>query len=294
MQVLEEARQIQPRNQDVGQMIRTVARQQELQEAEDRKHAPVQLAAAADGPGAGGAPPTGTARAPGGHLLSPEEINFVKQSEWQDGQLVHPTFRDDVRRKYMARAGADPATFNRLTPPQQAWAIVRNGTSEMKKDVLLSDPPVMQQFKKVQQSLIYSGCANCHSGEKATGNFVLHFPADNEAATYTNFIILQKYSAKIGDRSYSMIDRERPSDSLLVQFAMPREVGSPPHPKAQNYSGAVHTRNDPRLKGATDWISSLTPVVPDYSELEISPKPPASRPAAPVAPATRLAAPPAR
>ena len=280
MQVLDEARQLQPRNADVGQMIQTVLRQEEMEESERRKHAPVQLAAVE-----GGAPaptPARTARPAPARMLSADEINLVKQDEWQQGQQVRATFRDDVRRKYMAQSGVDPADFNRLTPSQQAWAIVQNGTPEMKKDVLVSDPPAIQQFKKVQQQLIYTGCANCHGGERSLGNFALHFPAESDAATYTNFIILQKYEAKVGDRSYFMLDRERPGDSLLIQFALPLDIGQPPHPKAANYNGAIKSRSDMRLKGAADWIASLTPVVPDYSALDVSSRAgPPTRPATP-------------
>lgn len=272
-------------------MIRTVERQTELAQSEARRHAPVQLAAA-DKTAPVGAPPAAAApaRAGIGRLVTPEEMNLIAQDEWQQGQLVHPTFRNDVRRKYVAQQGIEPVTFNRLTPPQQAWAIVKNGTPEMRKDVILSDPPVILNFKKVQQSILSTGCASCHSGDKAAGTFSLHFPADSQAATYTNFLILQKYNQKIGDRLYSMIDRERPADSLLIQYAVPLEMGNPPHPKAANYRGVVHTRNDPRLKNAQDWISSLSPVAPDYSEIDLTGKPsgpgpgpvapgPASRPA---------------
>jgi hypothetical protein len=287
--VLQEAIRIQPHNDDVIRMTRTVARQLDLAQAEARKHAPVQLAAADNNAPVGGKA-AAPVRAPAGRLLSPEEINFISQSEWVQDQLVHATFKNDVRRKYIAQQGIEPVTFNRLTPPQQAWAIVQNGTKDMKKDVIVSDPPAILGFKRVQQSILASGCANCHSGEKAAGGFWFHYPADTEPATCANFLILQKYSQKIGDRVYSMIDRERPDDSLLIQFSMPPELGIPPHPKAPNYHGAVHTRNDPRLKAARDWINSLNPIVPDYSEIDLaSPAatpaggaaPPTSRPAAP-------------
>jgi len=288
--VLQEAIRIQPHNDDVIRMTRTVARQLVLTQGEARKHAPVQLAAADNSAPVGGGAAAPAAYAVVGRLVSPEEINFIAQSEWAQGQLVHATFKNDVRRKYIAQKGIEPVTFNRLTPPQQAWAIVQNGTKEMKKDVIVSDPPAILGFKRVQQSILVASCANCHSGEKAVGGFSLHFPSDTEAATYTNFLILQKYSQKIGDRVYSMIDRERPDDSLLIQFSMPPELGVPPHPKAPNYHGAVHTRNDPRLKSTLDWINALNPIVPDYSDIDLSsraaaPAPgaatPTSRPATP-------------
>ena len=66
---------------------------------------------------------------------------------------------------------------------------------------------------------------------------------------------------------------------MLVEFAVPPDISDVPHPKAENYHGVVRTRNDPRLKGLIDWISSLNPVVPDYSEIDLTPSP-TSRPAA--------------
>ena len=278
--VLDDAREIQPHNPDVLLMIQTVNRQAELERRESKLRGPngepIELAAADNDPRAGG--PT-TRRAPRGRVLSPEEIQVVRQSEWQEGEKVTVRFADDVKRRYMARQDMKPADFNRLTPPQQAWAIVNNGTDEMKKDVILGDPPEMLAFRKVERSVL-AQCANCHGGERAVpGNFYLHYPFDSDAATYTNFIILQRYMYKDKKQAYRMLDRERPEDSLLVQFALPPDVGNPPHPKAQNYKGVAHGRSDPNLKAATDWISSLKPVAPDY-DFDLTPQAPATRGAA--------------
>lgn len=286
--VLSDAAAIQPKNADVIEMMRTVDRQMLLEQSQERRHAPVQLAAAGDAPPAGAMPAGNRGATGASRLVTPEEINLIRQDEWQKGEAVRVTFKDDVRRKYIAKEGIDPATFNQMTPPQQAWAILQDGTPDMKKEVILvTDPPELATFKRVQQSLIYTGCASCHTAGKTQGKFALHFPANDDAATYTNFLILQKYQQKIDDRTYLMIDRARPDDSLLVQFSLPIDVGQPPHPKAQNYRGAVRTRNDPRLKAAIDWISSLSPVVPDYSDIELEskagehPLAPTTRPAAP-------------
>lgn len=281
--VLDDAAAIAPRNQAVIDMTRTVDRQILLQQSEERKHAPVQLAAAGDVPPAGAMPAAaGTAGAVVGRLVTPEEINQMKQAEWQEGQQVRVNFRDDVRRKYTAREAIEPAAFNRMTPAQQAWAIVQNGSPEMKKDVLLvSDPPAFATFKKVQQQLLSAACANCHTAGRQQGNFALHFPANDDPATYTNFLILQRYQQKLDDRTYPMIDRSRPGDSLLVQFCLPPDIGQPPHPKARNFAGAVKMRTDPKLKNAVDWITSLNPVVPDYSDIDLAPKRAGDHPIAP-------------
>ena len=198
-QVLEEAFTIQPHNRDVADLLLTIDRQEELELHEARRHRPVQLATADDNPRSVDAPPRPARASVPGRLLAPEEINLIKQDELQDGQSVTVRFQNDVRRKYIAKEGIDPAEFNRLTPAKQAWAIIKNGTDAMRKDVLLGDPPAMQQFKKVQRTIV-AGCAACHSEQKPGGNFALHFPAESEAAMYTNFLLLQLYSHKEGDR----------------------------------------------------------------------------------------------
>jgi len=280
-QVLEEARQIKPHNADIADMMRTVQRQVDLDERETRRHGPVELAAADNNPRGVDPPARAPAKSPAaGRLLTPEEINLVKQAEWQEGQQIKSIkFENDVRRRYVAREGINPADFNRLPPYQQAWAILQHGTDDMKKDVILvGDPPVMFQFKKVQQQVLIA-CGNCHNPDKPAGNFALHVPGSNEAELYTNFIILQKYHYyKTKDRDYVMINRERPEDSVLVQFALPPDIADPPHPQAANYHGVVRTRNDVKYKTMVDWISALSPVAPDYSEIDLSARKAASRP----------------
>lgn len=283
-QVLEEARQIQPHNVDIADMLRTLQRQVDLDERETRRHGPVELAAADNNPRGVDPPARATAKPQAaGRLLTPEEFNLVKQDEWSQGEQVRVRFENDVRRRYVARENIDPATFNRLPPDQQAWAIVQHdiqqNRTDTRKDVILtSDPPVMLRFKKVQQQVLVN-CGNCHNPDKPAGNFALHVPGSNEAELYTNFILLQKYRYKTKDRDYLMVNRERPEDSVLVQFALPPDIADPPHPQAANYHGVVRTRNDVKYKTMVDWISALRPPVPsDYSEIDLSAKKAASKP----------------
>lgn len=271
--VLTEARNLQPRNRDVLEMAVTVERQVEMEQDEAKRHAPVQLADAASGAaaasGATSAPttePAPAARAT--RVVTPAEINLIRQDEWQLGQPVRVSFLNDVRRLYIAREGIDPADFNRAPPAAQAWAILQKGTPGMRKDVILGDPPAMTQFRIIQRSML-GACAACHSRDKIGGNFALRWPAVNDADTYTNFLILQKYSHKEGDRVRLMIDRDRPEDSLLVQFALPPAIASPPHPAVPQYQGVFHTAADRRLTALVNWITNLNPVVPDYSSIDL-------------------------
>ena len=275
LDVLEEARTIQPRNFDVIELIHTVDRQMQLEGKQERlklaQSRPVEVAAADNAPRTGAAGPT-TQRRPAstgaGRLLTPEEINQVRQSEWQAGQQVKPPprFENDVQRRYVAREGLNTADFMRTSPIQRAWAIIQRGTPEMKKDVVIGDPPAMIQYRTVQHAIIAGcGASGCHTPDRAPGGFALHLPAQNDADTITNFVILQQYAGNIDGRKYPMIDRETPERSLLAQFTLPPDLADVPHPTAANYRGIVRARNDPRLQATIDWMGrTLKPVAPDY------------------------------
>lgn len=290
LDVLEEARAIQPHNDDVARMMQTVDRQMQLDGKQQRlklaQSRPVEVAAADNAPRTAGMAPA-TQRRPqqpaNGRDLTPEEVNSVRQSEWQEGQRVSGIrFEDDVRRKYVAREGLSSADFLRLPAIQQAWAIIQRGTPEMKKDVIIGDPPALLQYRTVQHAIL-TGCAatGCHTPDRAPGGFALHLPAQTDADTVTNFVILQQYSANVEKRKYQMIDRESPDRSLLVQFALPPDIADAPHPKAGNYRGIVRARNDPRLQAAIEWMGrTLKPVAPDY-DFDLTPGSPTTRPSAP-------------
>ena len=287
LDALEEARAIQPHNEDVAEMMQTVDRQMQLDGKQQRlklaQSRPVEVAAADNVPRTGAVPTTQrrTQQPVAVRDLTPEEINFVRQSEWQEGQPVTPIHFDaDVRRRYIAREGLNSAEFLRLPAIQQAWAIVQRGTPEMQKDVIIGDPPALRQFRTIQHAIL-TGCAatGCHTPDRAPGGFALHLPAQNDADTITNFVILQQYAGNVDKRKYQMIDREAPERSLLVQFALPPDIADAPHPKAGNYRGIARARNDPRLQATIDWMGrTLKPVAPDY-DFDLTPGGPTTRPA---------------
>jgi hypothetical protein len=281
LEVLNEAQRIQPRNEDVAEMIRTVERQIYLERREERKRTPIQLATADNDPrNATTAPTSRPAVTRATRLVTPDEMNLIRQNEWHGlDQPIRVTFKNDVRRSFLAaQRDVNPADFNRVTPAQQAWVILQNGTPDMKKNVvLLNDPPVLIAFTTVQRALL-GGCAACHTADKSKGNFVLRWPSNTDAERLTNFLILQQYTTKVGDRTYSMIDRDRPQDSLLLQFALPPveqrganvQPGTIGHPNAGNYRGVVRSLPDPKTARAFEWISALNTPAPDYSMIDLS------------------------
>ena len=229
-------------------------------------------------------------------LVTPQEINRIRQLEWQKGDKAQVRFENDVRRRYLASSEFTPQQFNKLTPAEQVSEILSNGSSRLHRDVIInSDPFALQQFKNVVQRAVLPGCATaaCHGGNKA-GNFVLHNPANKDPEAYTNFLLLQQYTgggdagakdqqgrvggqrkdrdrdAGDGDeeegrggRTYAMVDRTRPEDSLLLLYGL--ADSNVPHPKAQNFRPIFKGRNDPRYRQIVEWMGqTLAPIAPDY------------------------------
>lgn len=225
-------------------------------------------AAADDDDDAGGERPAARRGPAKRRMVTPHEINRIRQLEWHKGDRVAVRLENDVKRRYLASSDFTPQQFNKMTPPEQAFEILDNGPSRLHRDVIIvNDPSAIAQFKSVVQRHVLTGCATagCHGGTKA-GDFVLHSPANKDVQTYTNFILLQDYKLTDDDgREHLMINRAHPEDSLLTQYGLPQRDADMPHPKAQNFRPLFKGRNDPRYKAMVGFIAeTLTRQQPDY------------------------------
>ncbi|MCD6303865.1 MAG: hypothetical protein J7M21_02765, partial [Planctomycetes bacterium] len=82
----------------------------------------------------------------------------------------------------------------------------------------------------------------------------------NDRVAYTNFLILDSFHKPGGLR---MIRRDNPEESLLLQYALPRNIARYRHP--EKIRSAFRSRNDPGYRLTLQWIRSLKgPLHPDY------------------------------
>jgi hypothetical protein len=248
--------------------------------------APPAAGAPADAPAGGRRPAAGTAPAtkPKGpvktRLVTPAEINHVRQLEHPQTEQVQVQFINDVKHRYQQNSGIAAQEFNKMTPLEQAHEILANGGTKMHSDVLIkTDPASLGQFKRDVQRNILPGCATtaCHGTFGKAGNFFLHNPAAKEPETYTNFILLQNYPITAGEknpeqaratidgRDYAMIDRQKPANSLLLLYGLPQKDSPLAHPDAQGYKPMFKGRNDSKYQLIYNWMhDTLAPVAPEY------------------------------
>lgn len=205
-------------------------------------------------------------------LLTPEQINIMRQMELRDSDgQINARFDNNVQQKYLDYSHADPLAFRNASVLRRIGMIQdikdEQIKAQMLKDVkVLNDPGRLAEFRGTVQRTVLSGCgaANCHGGTSGV-DFVLINPADSDAATYTNFYILTHYSRKIGDTTYKMVNRSAPDKSLLLQYGLPLGKGEPGHPQFTQPTAPVFKNpQDPRFTALVKWIDGLGVYEPEY------------------------------
>jgi len=236
--------------------------------------------------------------------LKPSDITLLRINEWEPdvdarvpGRVNRKTLEDfwtDVVKKQgdsvAATKEAHDAFVNAGNFAGQVKRIKESGDLKyMEKVEFSTDPAALLNYRKNIQPYVMSQCANCHTGDKG-GNFRLIKPANaaTDTTLYTNFYILSQYANKDGQ----MIDREKPENSLLLQYGMIKSAAVKPHP------GKVEVRfftdkSDPKFQAMVDWIKSLAFPAPNYGIVYELPgaAPAAPAPATAPAPTTRPKAP---
>ena len=280
-QAASDAVRIDPRNQDAHTLLRTIDAQQKLQSRQPQPQARPQAQAPPQGqPEAGGQGKEqgeGQPQAPSGEnmppLLNPDQVNAIRQAEWsRSDRNVKVRLQNDVKRRFMQRSrDVRPADFNAMNAVDQGWQIVKHGTPDMANDVrLTTDPLPLHEYRTIVQRAILPTCAAaaCHGGGSAS-RFQLYPRADHESEAYANFLRLSTYAWSAGEgkeaRKHQMIDRDRPADSLLIQFALPPNVADTPHPETPGFKPVFRTLKDPKYDQFLRWISNdLAPLQRDY------------------------------
>ena len=219
--------------------------------------------------------PTAESAAPNppADYLATDDVYVIRRVELRSDDVVRVQFFNDVRKRYLGSQG-NAADFYAESDAQQAIDILKTGDPNLAKDVRpATDPRVLLEFRNQIQPRILAGCAaaGCHGGE-GSGGFCLYFDAKETLPAYTNFYILQETGRKLeggdtfgnGPVYRPMIDRVRPSSSLILQFGLPRSVAATPHPDVNGFKPMFRGTSDAAFLEVSRWISSMTPMTPDY------------------------------
>lgn len=298
---------VDPNNAEAVEFLNYIQQQQRLERAKARTA--TQPSRVQQDQRQGGAATTTAANLPERRFLSPQDVNRIRQEELRRvaDARARVQFRNDVERRFLASTEKyTQAQFRLMSPTERAIAILDEGDPALRDDVVIAtDPFAIQEYRRFVQPMVLQNCATtgCHGGTSA-GEFVLFSQGNvesNDAATYTNFYILQAYAHQVrsdrenesvfsGPALRRMIDRMQPDDSLLIQYGLPRQFTKFPHPDVNGQLRPMFTsREDRRYQALYGWISNtLASVEPKYG-IDYEPPVGTSRPAS-VPSTTRAAA----
>jgi hypothetical protein len=125
------------------------------------------------------------------------------------------------------------------------------------------DPAALALFRtRVHNSWLVPNCATsrCHGGVDAGRFFLYTGSAKDARIRYTNLMTL----ITLKFDGHPLVDFEDPPNSLVVQYAMPREMARYPHPDVRGWK-PVLTDSTPMLMSDTlEWIRSMYRPRPEY------------------------------
>jgi hypothetical protein len=281
IQAAESALKVDPNNREATDFITMARRQREL----DRTHPAGTNPPAGNGTVRTTPPPATTPAAAQHKTLTPDDINFIRQSELRGNEDFRVQFNNDVRKRYVDHQKLNLSQFSSRPAAEQARDILK-AMPELRNDVrITSDPASIVAFKRTIQPVIMQGCASagCHSGSTGGGFVLLENPTSDPVA-YTNFYILNSYVKQVEQRKIGMIERTTPQQSLLLQYGLPAENADPKHPAVPGYRGIYRTPADARFQLVARWLGDTLAVpAPDYSAIKYEaprnePAPPTTAP----------------
>jgi hypothetical protein len=198
--------------------------------------------------------------------LDPEQRNLMKVIEIvlsarpriaisdRDLREFYDKYRDDpAMTRYQGRRGK--ARFMRLKGHQHLELIFETKAKEYYSKVTIRDEPKPLQVyrQKIASGLVARHCGSCHGHGEADGLYLIPEDASGEEVAYTNLLILHR--TQVGKQR--LIDRDIPEESLLVQYALPREAARYPHPDVPGFKQYFRSEDDPRYGETIEWIGSL-------------------------------------
>lgn len=207
-------------------------------------------------------------------LLSPEDVNLIRVYEIDFRRPPRVVITPDLIRTMIERYAAheliptsaaartalfreDPLRIVRLLFDLKA----RDLYGEIRVE---TEPYALNLFRqRVHNAWLISNCAtsNCHGGLDAGRLFLHNRNLKNPQVRYTNLLILERLRL---EGLPPLIDWERPLDSLIVQYALPRTEARYAHPDVRGWRPVFTSTNRRLLEDFVEWVRAMYRPRPEY------------------------------
>jgi len=217
------------------------------------------------------APVNVVTQAPGAEMrLTPDQINLIRVYEADLQAQPRVTFPPETIEKLFKnyktddRLVKDQRAFRRMPGYEQLKVLFDLQARELYGDVVIrQDPPAIKAFRsQLHQRYVLNYCATtgCHGDKSPGGLFLFRIQPNSDATVYTNFYILSRMENAQG----SMINRDNPRRSLLLQYGLKRDAAATPHPDVPGWRPQFVSEQDKRFEAYVDVIDQLYKPAPRY------------------------------
>ncbi len=206
--------------------------------------------------------------------LTEEQIGLIKIYELDLSAnpklIIERSTIDEILKRYaehplvpVTREGKEE--FYRKSPVEIMDIMFRIGARDLYGQVkMIGQPESMTEFRnQISARWLTNRCATtrCHGGNEAGRLRLLNRAPNSEATVYTNFVLLDSFDTRL---PVPMIDYTNPSESLLLQMAMPREDVLYPHPEVKGWRPVFLNDRTPQYRAAVRWMRMMYQPRPEY------------------------------
>ncbi len=202
--------------------------------------------------------------------LTDEQINVLRVYEVDLAEEPRITIKPEtIEKLYETYATSDSLTkdrraFRRMPGHEQLEVMFALQARELYPEVVIrQDSPALKAFRsQLHQRYVLNYCAanGCHGDNSPGGLFLFRIQPNSDATVYTNFYTLNRMKLEQG----SMIDRDEPRRSLLLQYGLNRDAAETPHPDVEGWRLQFINEEDPRYTLYSDVLEMLWQPAPDY------------------------------
>jgi hypothetical protein len=133
------------------------------------------------------------------------------------------------------------------------------------------DPASLAKYRtRVHNRWVIPNCATarCHGGVDAGRFFLYTGNPKDERIRFTNLMTLLTFTVN----GKPMVDFDDPPNSILIQYAMPRNAARYPHPDVKGWRPVLSASTPQMLSDTLDWIASMYQPRPEYPVKYVPPR----------------------
>jgi hypothetical protein len=200
------------------------------------------------------------------NLLSKSDVNLIKVYELDLADPPRMQVSDELIRTLLEKyshselipaKSAEKAGFFSKEPIEIVRTMFALKARELYPQIeVLGEPESLNLFRqRVHNAWVINNCATsrCHGGPDGGRLFLHNRDFKSDDTRYTNLLILLRTRID----TLPLVDFDKPTDSLLFQYALPATEARRPHPDVKGWSPALTSSRKGLQEDFVRWVRSM-------------------------------------